>query len=238
MWATDGYCTKVAYGATGGGGPYTSEMPQSECTISASDIGTLIPIPLTQADFLARGLDPRNGRLNGNNVVWVNGQAMMTGTNMAVLSNADLPELVNGIFSARMQVGQNRDGVGMVFRATSDSSGGMRGYSFQIDPGLRNQFALYEWARVPGQTRSEESRLRTVPFPPGFDPRAANDMRIEVNGNQMRVFANNGTDPVFEYTLPANGPMGSLYGFRNWGGDNSTMTPNIASNMSITQMSN
>lgn len=235
VWATDSYCTKVAYGAIGGGIPVTAEVPQQECTITSADIGTLIPIPIGQSDFFLRGFSPFNGSLVGSGVVWVNGQARMVGTNQLVFANTSSPALSNGIFSAKMQVGQNREGVGMVFRASNTTPGGLRGYSFQIDPGLGNRFALYQWEQSPtNPTGAREVRLHTVPFPPGFDPRAANDMRLEVNGNQLKVFANNGADPVFEYQLPADGPMGTQYGFRSWGGDSSDRTPNTASDISVT----
>lgn len=237
--ARPGRCTNVAMNGTDGGGvAVTRDIDSGPCAITTDDVGTLVPVALAAANFQTYGVDPYGGASITWRapLQWVAGKLQMTEQNpLAMSAPGSSPALSNGAYEADVKVGAGRPGVGMIFRASTSVPGGLRGYSLQVDPGLSpGKLALYQWVPNPASpTQAKEVRLTTVDFPAGFDPYTTNKVRVEIVGNEMKVYLKGSSTPTMTYAMPADAPTGSQYGFRNWGTSTATQ-PNEASSMTVT----
>lgn len=128
--------------------------------------------------------------------------------NMAVESTASL----NG-----------SNGYGVWVRAAIDPGTKkiLSGYTFQVDPGLGNKFVLRVW----NDGKEYWKPVATTAFPPGFDPSAANRIRVVADGNTLTATVNGTTvmtvddleTSVVDTTQTFRVPTGSSFGVRTWG---------------------
>lgn len=116
-------------------------------------------------------------------------------------------------------------------RATTNKYGQIEsGYTFQVDPGLGNKFALRVW-----NNQKQSAPLALVSFPSGFNPETAIEVSVSAIGDRLVATVNgsvimivdsltaavakqpplviNGTTYVTTWTPP----VGTDYGLRTWG---------------------
>ncbi len=188
--------------------------------------GTQVPRTLTAADWavlsgqaLINGTTVQTTR--AANATWQNTSVMnatpWTDPDITLTSTMRLilPEGVTGY------------GYGVWLRATPDSSKRTvpSGYSFQVDPGMGNRFALKIWE---GGT---ETLLAMSSFPAGFDPQVDNEVSVTMSGDTFVALVN-GTEVLRVNSLTdlagAKGkssvPTGTQYGLRAWQKADATMS--------------
>ncbi|MDQ1248917.1 MAG: hypothetical protein QG597_3291 [Actinomycetota bacterium] len=219
-----GRCTVVK--ATEDGG-YTPAKTVDVSTATACRAGLGDAIQLVPSDFNDRTGNPYNGAVSAL-ASWIGNTLQMPAAGM-LLSKATSPGLTNGSLSADVKVGDGSNGAGVVFRGTQNSNGTLSGFVLQMDPGLptsgRPSVVIRQWTNG---TENSTPLLR-VAVPVGVDVRTANNLRIELNGNNYVAYLNN--QAVGSGTLPA-GYNGTQYGARTW--SNVPTSPNTIGDFQMT----
>ena len=117
-------------------------------------------------------------------------------------------------------------GYGVWLRATPNTSTKTvpSGYTFQVDPGMGNRFALKVW------NDGAETTLAMSNFPAGFDPLVDNQISVSMVGEQF-VATVNGTEVLRVNNLTdlaqakgKSAPTGTQFGLRTWQKADAVMT--------------
>jgi hypothetical protein len=204
-----GRCTVVSATDTGG---YVFARTVDVANDSLCRAGLGQALPLVASDFNSRVGNPYNGSLSGP-PEW-DGDTLLMPRGGMLLSKTDGPALTNGSLSANVTVGEGSNGAGIVFRANSvgTTPGALSGYVLQIDPGFpiggRPGVLIRPWTNG-----SEGAPLMRVQVPEGVDVRSANNLRIQLDGDNYTAYVNN--IRVGSGTLPGT-PTGTQYGARTW----------------------
>ena len=182
----------------------TGDAVDGQCR---ADLGS--SLRLGSADFLNVVYNPQAG---GRAAVpkWVDG-VLQLGYGM-LLNDPTKTSLSDGSLSAKIKLSSTSPSGGLAFRGSTTASGIYSGYVYQIDPAETygsptGHMIIRKW--VAGK---EVGTAMKVPIPAGVNPRDANNLQINLDGNNFTALLNGAT--VGSGTLDPS-LNGTAYGVRN-----------------------